>query len=207
LYIADAEGRIRHHHFGEGGYEQSERAIRHLLADAGAADVPNDVAPVEVSGIERAADWDNLRSPETYVGLARSEGFASPGRAATGEPAVYEVPSRLHVNEWALAGRWTFHDEDAVCDEANGRIAYRFHARDLHLILTPPAGSPARFRVLLDGGAPGAAHGLDVDGDGTGAVTEPRLHQLIRQDDAITDRLFEIEFLDPGAAALCFTFG
>jgi len=207
LYIADAEGRIRHHHFGEGGYEQSERAIRHLLADAGAADVPGEVAPVEVSGIERAADWDNLRSPETYIGLARSEGFASPGRAATGEPAVYAVPSRLLVNEWALAGRWTFRDEDAVCDEANGRIAYRFHARDLHLILTPPAGSSARFRVLLDGGAPGAAHGLDVDGDGSGAVTEPRLHQLIRQDDAITDRLFEIEFLDPGAAALCFTFG
>jgi thiol-disulfide isomerase/thioredoxin len=207
LYLADAAGRIRHHHFGEGAYEQSERAIRHLLADAGAADLPADIAPVEVSGIEREADWHDLRSPETYLGLARSEGFASPGAAAAGEPKEYAVPPRLHVNEWALAGRWTFHDEDALCNEANGRIAYRFHARDLHLILTPPAGRAARFRVLLDRGAPGAAHGLDVDEEGNGAVSEPRLHQLIRQEGAVTDRLFEIEFLDPGAAALCFTFG
>ena len=208
LYIADAEGRIRHHHFGEGGYEQSERAIRRLLVDAGATDLPDQSAPVDAHGIEVGADWHNLRSTETYIGFARSEGFASPGGAAVDEPSVYTAPARLDDNEWALVGNWTFHREDAVCNEANGRIAYRFHARDLHLILVPPSPhESARFRVELDGRAPGAAHGVDVDADGNGTVTEPRLHQLIRQDGHITDRRFEIEFLDPGVAALCFTFG
>jgi len=208
LYIAEAAGRIRHHHFGEGGYEQSERAIRRLLADAGAADLPDHAAPVDAQGIELAADWHNLRSTETYVGLARSEGFASPGGPAADQPFDYRAPARLDDNEWALDGNWTFHREDAVCNEANGRILYRFHARDLHLILAPPSPhDPARFHVRLDGGAPGAAHGLDVDEDGHGIVTEPRLHQLIRQDGRIADREFEIEFLDPGVAALCFTFG
>jgi thiol-disulfide isomerase/thioredoxin len=208
LYIADAEGRIRHHHFGEGDYERSERVIRQLLADAGAVDLPDDPVPVEARGIEIAADWHNVRSPETYVGVARSEGFVSPERVAFEEPRVYTVPSRLHVNEWALAGEWTVGREVGVSNEPNGRIAYRFHARDLHLILTPPAEqAPARFRVQLDGSAPGDAHGLDVDEDGNGTVQEPRLHQLIRQSGHISDRLFEIEFLDPGAGALCFTFG
>jgi thiol-disulfide isomerase/thioredoxin len=208
LYIADAEGRIRHHQFGEGSYEQSERAIRQLLADAGADDLPHGPAPVKASGIELPADWDDLRSPETYLGLARSDGFASSGVAAFDEPSVYTPPSRLEVNEWALAGSWTLHTEGAECNEAGGRIAFRFHARDLNLILAPPARQAARrFRVLLDGRTPRDAHGLDVDEDGNGVVEQARLYQLLRQSGHIADRVFEIEFLDPGAAALCFTFG
>ena len=148
-----------------------------------------------------------MGSPETYVGFARSEGLASPGGAAFDEPRDYTVPSHLHLNEWALAGNWTVRREDAVSNEAHGRIVYRFHARDLHVILAPPALASARFRVLLDGQAPGDAHGLDVDEQGAGVVTEPRLYQLIRQGGHVTDRQCEIEFLDPGAAALCFTFG
>ena len=182
VYIADARGRLRHHQFGEGGYEMSERAIRQLLADAGAVDLPVDMAPVEARGIEIAGDWHNVRSGETYVGLAQAQGFASPGLPAIYEPREYTVPARLHLNEWALAGDWTLGREEAVSNAANGRIAYRFHARDLHLILTPPAEqASARFRVKLDGQAPGDAHGLDVDEAGNGVVTEPRLYQLIRQ--------------------------
>jgi thiol-disulfide isomerase/thioredoxin len=208
LYIADHEGRIRHHHFGEGDYDGSERVIRHLLADAGAADLPADSATVKASGVEVAADWHDVRSPETYVGFARSNGFASPGAPAFDEPRVYTVPAELQLNQWALAGDWTLSSEAAVNNAASCRIAYQFHARDLHLILVPPAGAAtARFRVLLDGKPPGAAHGLDVDGDGNGVVAEPRLYQLIRQSDHVADRKFEIELLDPGAAALCFTFG
>jgi thiol-disulfide isomerase/thioredoxin len=208
LYIADAEGRIRHHEFGEGGYDKSERVIRQLLTDAGAADLPPTAPPVEVNGIEAPADWSDVRSAETYVGLARSSGFASRGGAAFGEARVYEVPEHLRLNEWGLGGSWTVGREEATNNEPGTRIAFRFHARDLHLILTPPAdGSAARFRVTLDGRPPGDVHGLDVDEQGSGAVSEPRLHQLIRQSGTITDRLFEIEFLDPGAAALCFTFG
>jgi thiol-disulfide isomerase/thioredoxin len=208
LYIADAEGRIRHHEFGEGGYDKSEHVIRQLLTDAGAVDLPAAADPVELNGIEAPADWSDVRSPETYLGLARASGFASPGGAAFGEARAYEVPERLHLNEWGLGGSWTIGREEATCNEPNARIAYRFHARDLHLILTPPAGGgSARFRVALEGRPPGDVHGLDVDAQGNGVVSEPRLHQLIRQSDKITDRLFEIEFLDPGAAALCFTFG
>jgi hypothetical protein len=207
LYVADAEGRIRHHHFGEGGYEQSERAVRHLLVDAGAVELPDEPVAVDVRGIELAGDWANLRSPETYVGLERSESFASPGHAAFNEPQQYEVPGRLRVNEWALDGTWTFRSEDAICDEPGGRILYRFHARDLNLILVPPAHATARFRVRLDGDAPGSAHGIDVDGDGNGVADEPRVYQLIRQSGRIMDRQFELELLDPGASALCFTFG
>jgi thiol-disulfide isomerase/thioredoxin len=206
LYIADAKGRIRHHHFGEGGYEASERAIRGLLSDTGAS-LP-DKAPAVVRDIERPADSHAVRSAETYVGLARGEGFASPGLAAPDEPHVYTVPPRLQLNQWALAGNWTLGSEAATSNDVNARITYRFHARDLHLILAPPAEkAPARFRVTLDGRAPGASHGLDVDAQGNGVVTDARLYQLIRQDGDITDREFEIEFLDPGVAALCFTFG
>ncbi len=208
LYIADAEGRIRHHHFGEGGYETSERVIRHLLADAGATDLPEGPAPVEVQGIEAPADWDNVGSPETYVGLAQAVGFASPGGGVPDEAHLYTVPSRLRINEWALAGRWTLRREAAVVNESNGSITYRFHTRDVNLILAPPTEDvPAHFRVRLDGQSPGNAHGLDVDDDGHGIVTEPRLYQLIRQPAPVNDRVFEIEFLDPGAAAFCFTFG
>lgn len=206
LYLVDAEGRIRHHQFGEGGYEESEQFIRRLLADAGAA-VPGALARVEPNGIEVAADWDDLRSPETYVGYARSSGFASPEVTAFDAPRIYTAPSRLDVNEWALSGEWTVAREAALSRQVNGSIEYEFHARDLHLILVPPAEGEARFRVRLDGQPPGGAHGLDVDDAGNGVVTAPRLHQLIRQHDRIADRHFEIEFLDPGASALCFTFG
>lgn len=174
LYVADTEGRIRHHHFGEGDYEGSERLIRHLLTDAGADDLPDTVI-VEPSGIELEADWHSVRSFETYVGFARSSGFASPDSGAFDEARLYTVPSELHLNQWALAGDWTLRAEAAVNNAANGRIVYRFHARDLHLILVPPPAAPsARFRVRLDGQPPGDAHGLDVGGDGNGAVTEPR---------------------------------
>jgi hypothetical protein len=208
LYLADAEGGIRHHHFGEGDEERSEQVIRQLLADAGGHDLPVGPARVDARGIEVAADWPHVRSPETYVGLGRSRGFVSPEDAVFDEPRSYTIPSRLQLNEWALGGDWTVRREEAVSNGANGRIAYCFHARDLHLILVPPAQrASARFRVLLDGQAPGDAHGLDIDDGGNGVVDEPRLYQLLRQRGDITDRQFEIEFLDPGAAALCFTFG
>jgi len=207
LYIADAEGRIRYKHFGEGAYDRSERVLRELLADAGAA-LPEGPAPVDVNGIEAPADSHDMRSPETYVGLARASGFASSTDGAIDEPRTYTQPPVLRLNEWALAGEWTVGHEAAVANEANGRIAYRFHARDLNLILAPPSGrSPIRFRVLLDGQPPIDAHGLDVDEDGLGIVREPRLYQLIRQPAPIDDRLFEIEFIDPRVAAFCFTFG
>jgi thiol-disulfide isomerase/thioredoxin len=208
LYIADAVGQIRHHHFGEGDYVKSEHVIRHLLMDAGVADLPPDPVPVEVRGIEIESDWLHVRSGETYVGYARSEGFASPEGAAFDESRRYTVPSRLHLNEWALAGTWTVAREEARSDGPDGRIAFRFHARDLNLIVAPRStGAPSRIRVLLDGQAPADAHGLDVDPEGNGVVTDTRLYQLIRQGGHITDRQFEIEFLDPGTAALCFTFG
>ena len=208
LYIADAQGRIRHHHFGEGDDAKSEQAIRHLLMDAGAVDLPPDLAAVEVRGIEVPSDWHNVRSGETYVGYARGEGFASPEGAAYDESRVYTAPSDLRLNEWALAGEWTVGREVAVSNATNGRVAFRFHARDLNLILAPPSkNTSVQFCVSLDGQAPNDAHGLDADAEGNGVVRETRLYQLIRQNGLITDRLFEIEFSDPAAGALCFTFG
>jgi thiol-disulfide isomerase/thioredoxin len=207
LYLVDARGRIRHHALGEGGYERAEHVLRRLLEHAGADDLPPEPVPVEPRAFEIPADWHNLRSPETYVGVARSQGFASPEPVAVDEPADYTVPSRLRVNEWALGGGWTVGREEAVCNVAGGRIAYRFHARDLHLILAPPEGRDARFRIRVDGDPPGVAHGLDVDEHGVGVVADARLHQLIRHPGTIEDQDFELEFLDPGAAALCFTFG
>ena len=208
LYIADAKGRIRHHAFGEGGYERAEHEIRKLLEDAGADDLPADPAPIAPRGIELPADWHEVRSPETYVGYARSQSFASPEHVAFDESRRYTAPPLLRVNEWALDGDWTIGREEGTCNDAGGRIVFRFHSRDLHLILAPPrAGGEARFRVRLDGDAPGDAHGLDVDDGGNGVIRDARLHQLIRQHGAVEDRVFEIELLDPGAAALCFTFG
>lgn len=208
LYLADAEGRIRHQHFGEGGYDRAERAIRRLLVEAGTVDLPADNAAVHVRGIEAPADSLHLRSPETYLGLARSVGFGSRGGGPPGVTHVYSAPDQLRTNRWALAGAWTVHAENAVVDERGGRIMYRFHARDVNLILAPPSdGVPVRFRVWLDGQPPYGDHGLDVDDDGRGVVREPRLFQLIRQRETLTDRLVEIEFLDPGAEAFCFTFG
>ena len=207
LYVADSEGRIRHQHFGEGGYERAEQMIRRLLLDAGAADLPNDHVQVTATGLELAADTPNVRSRETYVGSARAFGFANPGGASDqGRP--YALPPRLRINEWAVAGNWTLHSDRARLNQPGGVIAYRFHARDLNLVLAPTAGgAPVRFRVRLDGQPPNDAHGLDTDGPGNGTIRESRLYQLIRQASPIEDRLFEIEFLDADGSAFCFTFG
>jgi hypothetical protein len=163
---------------------------------------------VDPGGVETAADWDSLWSPENYLGYARTENFASPDGAVLDTPQVYAVPGRLRLNQWALAGAWTVKRQAIVGNQAEGRIAYRFHARDLHLVMAPPArGTPVRFRVRIDGQPPGAAHGTDVDEQGNGTVTDPRLYQLVRQPGPIGDRTFEVTFLDPGAQAYAFTFG
>jgi len=208
VYIVDAQGRIRHHQFGEGGYDQSERIIQQLLSDAGNGSVGRELVSVDGKGAEAAADWSSLKSPENYVGYDRTENFASPGGAVLGKPRVYAVPSRLKLNQWALLGDWTMGDHATALNKPNGRIAYRFHARDLHLVMGPAVqGTAVRFRVLIDGQPPGAAHGIDVDDQGNGSVTEQRLYQLVRQPGAIADRQFEIEFLDPGVEAFALTFG
>jgi thiol-disulfide isomerase/thioredoxin len=208
LYFVDAQGRIRHHHFGEGDYEQSERIIQQLLAEAGIGGIGHELVSVDARGAEAAADWGSLKSPENYVGYERTENFASPGGAVLDKRRVYAAPARLTLNQWALSGDWTVEKQAIVLNKANGRVAYRFHARDLHLVMGPAArGKSVRFRVLIDGRPPGAAHGIDVDDQGNGTVTEPRLHQLIRQPKPIADRQFEIEFLDPGVEAYAFTFG
>jgi thiol-disulfide isomerase/thioredoxin len=208
LYFVDAQGRVRHQQFGEGEYAEAERLIQQLLAEAGAAGVARDLVSVEGRGFEAPADWANLKSEENYVGYDRTEGFASPGGAAPGQPRVYAVPARLDLNRWALAGDWTVEKGATVLNKADGRIVYQFYARDVHLVMGPAArGSAVRFRVLIDGKAPGAVHGLDVDAQGMGAVVEQRLYQLVRQPMPIMERRFEIEFLDPGVAAYAFTFG
>ena len=208
LYFIDSQGRVRHHHFGEGSYEQSEMIIQELLAEAGMGGIDRGPVSVDARGIEAAADWGSLKSPENYVGDERTQNFASPGGAVLDKPRMYQVPARLRLNEWALSGDWTVKREAAVANKANGSIAYRFHARDLHLVMGPAApGTSVRFRVLIDGQAPGAAHGIDVDEQGDGTVTEQRLYQLIRQPKPIVDRQFEIEFFGSGVEALAFTFG
>ena len=208
LYFVDANGKIRHHRFGEGDYENSESTIQKLLAEAGHASSDNALVSVEGTGAEAAADWGSLKSPENYVGYGRTENFASPGGAVFDKPHAYAVPPRLGLNQWALSGDWTVGEQAIVLNRPKGRAAYRFHARDLHLVMGPWApGTSVRFRVLLDGHPPGAAHGVDVDAQGYGTVTQSRLYQLIRQPGAIDDRTFEIEFLDAGIEALAFTFG
>jgi thiol-disulfide isomerase/thioredoxin len=207
LYIVDAQGRIRYHHFGEGEYEMSERVIQQLLLESGAGRSQG-ITPVDARGIEVAADWDNLMSGENYVNYERTENFASPGGAAPDKSQVYAVPAALALNHWALVGDWTMGKVVLALNKPKGRIAYRFHARDLHLVMGPPTkGSSLRFRVFIDGHPPGAAHGADVDADGNGTLNEQRTYQLIRQPPPISDRTFEIEFLDPGAQAFAFTFG
>jgi thiol-disulfide isomerase/thioredoxin len=208
LYFIDAKGNLRHHVFGEGEYEESERLIQQLLTEAGARDIGHDLVSVDARGSEAAADWKSLGSPETYLGYDRAENFASPGGALPGRKEAYSIPARLGLNQWSLSGSWTVGKQGAVLNEPNGKIAYRFHARDLHLVMGPATpGSSVRFRVLIDGKPPGAAHGTDVDDQGNGTVNEQRLYQLIRQQKPIADRQFEIEFLDPGAEAFVFTFG
>ncbi len=208
LYFVDAQGRVRHHQFGEGEYQRSETVIQQLLSEAGASGIGRELVSVNGRGFEAAADWGNLKSPENYVGYERTENFSSPGGAVLDKSHTYAVPARLALNHWALLGDWTVGKNVTVLNKANGRIAYRFHARDLHLVMGPGAqGTPVRFRVLIDGKPPGAAHGIDVDDQGNGTVTEQRLYQLIRQAKPIVDRQFEIEFLDPGVEAFAFTFG
>jgi thiol-disulfide isomerase/thioredoxin len=208
LYFIDAQGRVRHHRFGEGDYEKSERVIQQLLTEAGAVGVGSALVSIEGRGAEAAPDWDNLRSPENYVGYGRSENFASPGGVEADKRYAYAAPARLRLNHWSLAGDWTVTKEATLLNKANGRIAYRFHARDLHLVMGPATGgAPVRFRVLVDGKPPGPAHGVDVDDQGNGMVTGQRMYQLIRQPLPIADRHFEIEFLDPGVEAFAFTFG
>jgi thiol-disulfide isomerase/thioredoxin len=187
LYFVDADGIIRDHHFGEGRYEQSERVIQRLVG------VERELVSVEGLGVEAEAAWDQLLTPETYLGSGRGERFAS--------------PDRLRLNHWALAGEWTIGPENVVLDQAGGSIAFRFHARDAHLVLSPGAGEPIPFRVLLDGEAPGPSHGVDVDEDGNGLLRDGRMYQLVRQHDAVRERTLEITFLEPGAEAYAFTFG
>ena len=206
-YYADAEGQIRHHQFGEGGYEECERVIQMLLGEAGREDVADDLVSVTPVGFEVQADWDNLRSPETYLGYEQAQNFGSPGFAAD-EPRTYVVPEPLNLNEWALAGDWTVGGGASVPNEPGGRLAFRFHARDAHLVMGPrERGAEVPFRVLLDGEPPGDAHGHDVDGDGNGTLSRQRLHQLIRQPGPIRERTLEITFPEAGAEAYCFTFG
>ena len=187
LYFVDADGIIRDHHFGEGRYEESERVIQRLLG------VERELVSVEGLGVEAEADWDHLHTPETYLGYGRSERFAS--------------PDDLHLNHWALTGEWTVGRENVALERAGGSIAYRFHARDAHLVLSCGAREPIPFRVLLDGEAPGPSHGVDVDDDGNGLLRDGRLYQLVRAHDAVRERTLQITFLEPGAEAYSFTFG
>jgi len=208
LYLVDAKGKIRFHQFGEGEYERTERVIQQLLSEAGARGAERGLTPVDPRGLEVDADWRHLKSPENYVGYERTENFASPGGGPSGGRRVYAAPVRLRLNQWALVGDWTVESGAVALNRVPGRIAYRFHARDLHLVMGPPArGTPVRFRVFIDGKPPGAAHGVDVDADGNGKAVDQRLYQLIRQRRPIIDREFEIQFLDPGVEAFAFTFG
>jgi thiol-disulfide isomerase/thioredoxin len=208
LYLVDGHGQIRHHRFGEGDYERSEATLQRLLTEAGAAGIGRELVSVDATGVEAAADWDSLWSPENYLGYGRTENFASPNGAVLGTRRAYAAPPRLALNHWALSGDWTVKQQAIVLHQANGRIVYRFHARDLHLVMAPAAPAMSiRCRVLLDGQPPGAAHGADVDDQGNGTLSQPRLYQLIRQPGPITDRTFEITFLDPGVQAYAFTFG
>ncbi|WP_287815379.1 redoxin family protein, partial [Pseudomonas sp.] len=207
-YFVDAQGRIRYHHFGEGDYDQSERVIQQLLREAGHTQVTTDLVQADAKGVQQAADNQDMRSPETYVGYRRSENFASTPAVAADKAARYRLPAQPQLNQWGVEGQWTIGAEQATLAQANGRIAYRFQARDLHLVLGPGShGRPIRFKVTVDGKAPGDAHGTDVAPDGSGQVTEQRLYQLVRQPGGVGEHTFSIEFLDPGVQAYAFTFG
>jgi hypothetical protein len=207
-YFIDAQGRLRFHHFGEGEYERSEMVIRQLLAEAGHPSPSADFVDPAGAGVSLAADDDDIQSPETYVGYSRAENFASPGGEDQDHAKTYQPPVQPGLNNWGLSGTWTVAGEKAALQRAGGGIVFRFHARDLHLVMGPgPDGKPVRFRVRVDGKAPGADHGVDVTADGLGTVDGQRLYQLLRQSGAVRDRTFEIEFLDPGVEAFSFTFG
>jgi thiol-disulfide isomerase/thioredoxin len=208
LYVADAQGRLRDHHFGEGRYRGSERVIQQLLAEAGSVGVDREPVAVNPAGVEASADLDTLGSPETYVGYARAQSLVTSDGVRPDGPRVYSESPPLELNQWSLSGNWTVGRQATVMNEAGGRITFRFHARDLNFVLGPSAsGAPVRFRVLIDGAAPGRAQGLDVDDEGNGTVAEARLYQLVRQPGSVSDRTFEITFLDPGVEAYVFTFG
>jgi cytochrome c biogenesis protein CcdA/thiol-disulfide isomerase/thioredoxin len=207
-YFIDATGTVRFHHFGEGAYDESEKWIRTLLEEANHAPLPQTATRIAASGTEAAADANDVQSPETYVGYARAQNFASPGGFIRDDPQSYGTPTALKLNQWALAGEWKDEDQLATSLAADDSISYRFHARDLHLVLGPATdGKPVRFRVTLDGQAPGANHGVDTDAEGYGVVSGDRLYQLIRQQGSIHDRTLRIEFLVPGVRAYSFTFG
>ena len=201
LYFVDADGIIRDHHFGEGRYEQSERLIQRLLG------IDRDLVTVEERGVEAAADWNHLRTPETYLGYGRSDRFSSPNGVSFDKRRAYELPDSLRVNHWALQGDWTIGAESAVLCGAGGSIAYRFHARDAHLVLSPGAREPMPFHVLLDGTAPGPSHGVHVNADGNGVLRDGRMYQLVRQHETVRERTLEITFRESGAKAYAFTFG
>jgi len=206
-YFIDANGKVRHHHFGEGGYAESERVIEKLLVEAGNKNVPMDIAMVNASGAEAASNKSDVDSPETYIGYNRGDHFVSPGGVVQDESHAYAA-GEPQLNEWSLVGKWTIGEERAQLDEKDGSIVYRFHARDLHLVLGPSVeGSKIRFRITIDGKALGEAHGMDADAEGNGVVTTQRLYQLIRDPEPIADHTFEIRFLDPGVQAYAFTFG
>jgi thiol-disulfide isomerase/thioredoxin len=208
LYFVDAGGRIRHHQFGEGEYEQSELILQQLLAEAGNGAIDHRLVSVEARDIEVAADWNSLKSPETYVGYEQAENFSSPGGVRQNKNRTYRTPRYLSVNQWALSGDWTFGKQSAILNETNGRIVYRFHARDLYLVMGPGTpGTLVKFRVAIDGQPPRDVHGVDVNDQGNGVVIEQRLYQMIRQMEPIVDHQFEIEFLDTGAEVFVFTFG
>ncbi|MEP6639490.1 MAG: thioredoxin [Chloroflexota bacterium] len=208
VYIADVDGRIRYHHFGEGEYAAQEMVIQQLLLDAGAEGIDQDLVMVDPVGLEVAADWQTLQSPETYTGYGQSTGFAQDDVARFDEPRVYAAPGRLALNRWGLSGTWTVARHAAVSNEPGARVSFRFHARDLNLVMGPASGGASvPFRVFLDGQPAADAHGVDVNAEGGGIVSDQRTYQLIRQQGDIADRLFEIEVLDVGVEAYCFTFG
>jgi hypothetical protein len=208
LYFLDAKGALRDRHFGEGGYDEAERTIQRLLVEAGAKDVKRGRVKLEPQGIEAPADWRSLASPENYLGSDRTEGFVTGRGRATARGHEYAAPTRLQSNEWALTGDWSVGRQAVALNQPGGRILSRFHARDLHLVMAPATrGASVRFRVRIDGQAPDLGHGGDVDVLGEGHAREQRLYQLIRQTRPITERLFEIEFLDAGIEAYAFTFG
>jgi thiol-disulfide isomerase/thioredoxin len=207
-YLVDAKGRIRYHHFGEGDYGDIERVIQELLKENGATGLASDTTNVTAVGIEAAPDWTDGRSPETYLGYRQAQNFASPEKLHKDSTQLFSAPAKPSLNRWGLSGSWNVNAESAVLEVVPGKIVFRFHSRDLHLVLAPGKdGKPARFVVRLDGAAPGENCGIDTAPDGSGEIREPRLYQLIRQKGPIVDRTFEIEFLDPGVHALDFTFG
>ena len=208
IYIVDAEGRIRHHQFGEGGYDECERGVQQLLHEAGVEGAPDDLVSLRPEGFEAQADWTNLRSPETYLGYSQGQNLSARGDAQIGVASTFEAPDTLMLNHWALSGEWTIESGKSMLNGEEGRVAFRFHARDVHLVMSPPArGASVPFRVFLDGEPPGASHGLDVNEEGHGTLDQQRLYQLIRQPGSIADRTFEILFLAEGAEAYVFTFG